>query len=259
MQIRFLKYLLLGLFISAAKEAYSAPEQQPRFSLSVDAYTNSQEELLSNAQQFLSQATDEFERILSLPSPKGASLRLVTREVFREVTRAPQHTGAMYKNGEIIVSISKQQTFDRRMFEQTIRHEYAHAFVASSSKGRCPPWLDEGLAQFFEGPEHPALSGALKDWIAKHPPMALSEISSNLLDADKFTAQAAYGHSLFALQTLINVYGAKAVGRYLNYLGNDSTPELAFEQAFGLTERAFEEKLSKQLLRWQSAHSGSLR
>lgn len=68
---------------------------------------------------------------------------------FRELTRAPEWVGGVY-DGKIRVPLGGLQRLDpgaRRL----LVHELTHAVIHSKTRGNCPRWLHEGLAQMAEG------------------------------------------------------------------------------------------------------------
>jgi len=71
-----------------------------------------------------------------------------TRE-FRDVTQAPEWVGGLY-DGKIRVPLGGLRRLDPRA-SAVLSHELTHAFVHSVTRGHCPQWLHEGLAQRAEG------------------------------------------------------------------------------------------------------------
>jgi hypothetical protein len=74
---------------------------------------------------------------------------LYPTQQFREVTQSPAWVGGLY-DGKIRVPLGGLHRLDPRA-EALLRHELTHAFVHAKSRGHCPRWLHEGLAQHFEG------------------------------------------------------------------------------------------------------------
>lgn len=70
---------------------------------------------------------------------------LYTKRDYREVTRSPGWSGGLY-DGKIRLPIGGivEITSDLR---GTLRHEYTHAVIREITKGNCPVWLNEGIAE----------------------------------------------------------------------------------------------------------------
>lgn len=68
---------------------------------------------------------------------------------FRDVTQLPEWVGGVY-DGKIRVPLGGLSRLDP-VAEGVLRHELTHAFVHAKSRGQCPRWLHEGLAQRLAG------------------------------------------------------------------------------------------------------------
>jgi tetratricopeptide (TPR) repeat protein len=81
---------------------------------------------------------------------------------FRQVTQSPEWVGGVY-DGKIRVPLGGLNRLDPAA-EGVLVHELTHAVVHSKTRGNCPRWLHEGLAQISEGKQ----SGrAETQWIAE--------------------------------------------------------------------------------------------
>ncbi|MCP3980380.1 MAG: hypothetical protein GY716_13845 [bacterium] len=83
-------------------------------------------------------------------SPKQPiTVLLYPSREFREVTQSPDWVGGLY-DGKIRVPLGGLRRLDPRA-ERVLTHELTHAVVHSKTRGSCPRWLHEGLAQRAEG------------------------------------------------------------------------------------------------------------
>ncbi|RMG43095.1 MAG: hypothetical protein D6719_04475 [Candidatus Dadabacteria bacterium] len=185
-----------------------------------------------------------------IPALKN-SVRLMDEETFFLATGAPRWTNAMYYRGQILIPLSQQDYRSLDNVERSLRHEYTHAVINALSNGRCPGWLDEGLAQWAEGSENPALQPALYNWLRDHPPVPLKLLQGGFTRLDPRMVPAAYAQSLFAARTIINTYGLKHIRRYFDRLRNGEPKDVAFKKNFSLTESDFEKRLALSLAKWR--------
>jgi tetratricopeptide (TPR) repeat protein len=81
--------------------------------------------------------------------PQPITVQLYPKREFRDVTRAPEWVGGLY-DGKIRVPLGGLNRLDPRA-RGVLRHELAHAVIHSKTRGNCPRWLHEGLAQIAEG------------------------------------------------------------------------------------------------------------
>ncbi len=193
----------------------------------------------------------EYSAVFGKIPPFVATVRLMDREAFLIKTGAPAWTNAIYYRGEIMIPLSDSEKLDTLELVRAVRHEYLHAVVHSLSSGRCAGWLDEGLAQWVEGDENPALTMALSRWISSHPPVALSALQGGFTKLESQMVPAAYAQSLFSANQIVQTYGFKPIRLYFDALKADKPAKEAFRSSFGVSEEAFETSLVVSLAEWQ--------
>ena len=131
-----------------------------------------------------------------------------------------------------------------------MRHEYTHAILSALSGGNLPGWIDEGLAQWFEGEESPGLRAALRDWLKTNEPVQLTLLQGGFTKLKPEMVPAAYAQSLLATRLLADKYGFPSIRNYFLLLREGVDKPAAFETAFGIPADKFEAQLSKSLKRW---------
>jgi len=182
--------------------------------------------------------------------PFRSSIRLMDEQSFYELTGAPGWTNAMFFRGEIIIPLAKHQPVDLENIHRSVKHEYTHAVLSALSRGRIPGWIDEGLAQWIEGDENPALRATLKNYLQKNEPVPLHLLQGGFTKLESRMVPAAYAQSLLAMQAVVQTYGLTKITAYLQLLREDYDRALAFETAFDMTQEEFERHLRATLKTW---------
>lgn len=204
----------------------------------------------------LNRTHSEYTKLFDKIPPFSTSIRLMDEEAFYELTGAPGWTNAMFFRGEIIIPLSETKPIDIDNLDRSVRHEFTHAILSSMSGGQIPGWIDEGIAQWSEGHEHPALRQALKSWLKDHEPVPLDRLQGGFTKLEPAMVPAAYAQSLLASKAMIKAFGFSRIGNYLRLLRKGVERPVAFESAFGLSNQEFEEKLGESLKTWASLPDG---
>jgi hypothetical protein len=193
---------------------------------------------------------DQFTRLFADIPAFSTSIRLMDEEEFFELTGAPKWTNAMFFRGQIILPLARGKAVDIENLNRSVRHEYTHAILSALSAGNLPGWLDEGLAQWFEGEESPGLRQALREWLKTHEPVPLSLLQGGFTKLKPEMVPAAYAQSLLATRLVAEKYGFPALGAYFMLLRDGVEKEVAFETAFNITLSDFESHMGRALKRW---------
>src|SRR6266850_273920 len=85
---------------------------------------------------------------------------LYTEKQFRDITRAPEWSGGQY-DGRIRIPAAGA-SLKPELFERVLTHELTHAIVAGIVANGVPTWLNEGLAQTFDGTDPQAARRRMK-------------------------------------------------------------------------------------------------
>ncbi|MBI5599619.1 MAG: hypothetical protein HY890_07785 [Deltaproteobacteria bacterium] len=182
------------------------------------------------------------------PGDKITAL-LYSDERFRDVTRTPSWAGAIY-DGRIKIPAGGVAG-RTKLLEDVILHEYTHAVVHRLSMGMAPVWLNEGLAQYFEGKKGDDYRDVLKTAIFRG--VSLKAIEGSFMGLTPSEAGAAYALSLSATEYLIREFGIFSVKKVLQAIGEGNSIDRAMSSSIYLSYDQFEEGWVKSAKRAQSA------
>ncbi len=150
---------------------------------------------------------------------------LYNEKEFRELSGAPHWSSGLY-DGKIRLPAYRSGFTDTEI-KKVVRHELTHAFVGEISRGLCPVWLNEGLAEFeeskAEAPDMKVFQAAVRtntlfpfsDLFAK---ARLNEVK------DPLEVQLFYEESYQIVRYLIGRYGMFQIKKMLELFaqGKDS-------------------------------------
>jgi tetratricopeptide (TPR) repeat protein len=170
---------------------------------------------------------------------------LYSNQQFQEVTDAPGWSGALF-DGKIRIPIGgiEQETPGLR---RILYHEYTHAVVRTITP-RVPTWLNEGLAQYFEGREPGAQQTAMLKRLAqlgKLPPLA--HLEGSFMGLNSGQAAYAYLFSLSAVKYMADSYGMYRIKSILEELGKGASTSDAISSGIMRSYEEFERGWKRSL------------
>ncbi len=139
---------------------------------------------------------------------------------YQTYTITPHWSQGAY-DGKIRLKINEHISYNQ--LKELIFHEYAHVAIASITKGRCPTWLNEGIAQYF---------AEQKFNIYKNSPgINYKDFPNNWNDLDENTIKNLYQESYRLLATMIDKTDEYVIQSILNSLGKNLSLEKAIDDA----------------------------
>ncbi len=196
---------------------------------------------------------DNYANLLGEVPAFTTAVRLMDEDTFFAATGAPRWTNAMYYKSQIIIPLAANTQIDMDGLTRAIKHEYTHAIIHALSGGRCPGWLDEGLAQWAEGSENPALRPALKIWVRERGAVPLALLQGGFTRLEQKMVPAAYAQSLYAAYVVLDSFGFSTLRNFFDGLRDGRTKSEAFERSFGVSEISFETQLQASLKKWSAS------
>ena len=191
-------------------------------------YTGSAAPLLAG--EILHALEIHFEQISALldytpPDPIGVIL--YTDQQFQDITRAPAWAGAI-NDGRIRVPIRGLDSVTDELSRQ-LRHELTHSFLQQKTRGRCPVWVQEGVAQWMEGRRVEGEAQALLAAYDHQTAIPLRTLEISWMQLSGTGAAFAYGWSLGAVEAILDKGGMNDLTRLLDAFAGGSSPETALQ------------------------------
>ena len=206
-----------------------------------------------NYLKHLNDAAVEVERFFNYTPKERVTLVIVPKSKFLHVLNAPAWAAGHYNNYRREIRLpfeddSKAQISDIEKLKNILRHEYAHAIINELSGGKCPNWLNEGLAQLAEGEgSYPHNEAFLKKWLKNNPPLSMAELTHSPNNLSSNAVNTYYAQSLFLTKQLINKYGKYKVMSYLKGLKDADPQKDTFNSIFQKTPDKFNAETLKTL------------
>ncbi len=188
--------------------------------------------------RILEDAYSDVGRQLSFYPDQEIAVILYSGQQFQEVTDAPGWSSGIF-DGKIrlpIGGVERETPGLRRL----LYHEYTHAVVRAITP-RVPVWLNEGLAQHFEGRQVDARSREFLRGLARSGKMpSLRSLEGSFLGLSGDQANAAYLISLSAVKYLGDQFGMYRVRMVLDELAAGADVPRAVNNAILISYDDFE-------------------
>ena len=164
----------------------------------------------------------------------NTSVILYSDQQFRDITHLASWAGAAF-DGRIRIPVANYQN-DRQMLKNVLTHEFTHAAIYDLTGGRCPAWLNEGLAMLLEDIKP-------KEQIY----IPLKDLQKPFTGLESDQALLAYKASLSATYYLTSQYDWAFVRLLFSKMQQGSDFGPAFKEAYGLSVADFEQRWKESL------------
>lgn len=157
---------------------------------------------------------------------------LYAQEDFQKLRQTPDWVSGIY-DGKIRLPI-KNNGFSITELKKIIWHEYTHAVVFDLTDGRCPTWLNEGLAKYEElKQEKPDLT-ILKKAINENYCVPINKLESSFsLKNDPEKLNIAYLEAYSFIDFILNRWSFYLIKDILSHLKQGKSLEEAFYEETG--------------------------
>lgn len=170
---------------------------------------------------------------------------LYTGQAFFDVTQAPSWTTAI-NDGRLRIPVSGLNNITSDL-ARVLKHELAHSFINYLSKGRCPQWLHEGIAQVVEPRTLSGSGRRLAQAYLAQRNIPFNMLESGFLNLSSLEAALAYDESLAAAEYINDTYGFSDIRRILERIGEGSSAEAALRSTIHSDYGQLETDLGKFL------------
>jgi tetratricopeptide (TPR) repeat protein len=158
---------------------------------------------------------------------------LYTAQSFRNVSRAPGWAGAL-NDGRIRMPVQGLSSMTPEL-SATLKHELTHSFVFQKTRGQCPVWLNEGVAQYLEGARSEEYAADLIQLNEKKMGVSLATLEGSWMGLSGSSAMYAYAWSLAAVEYLVRSRGMGDIARLLDRLATEPSADAALRSILRIT------------------------
>jgi hypothetical protein len=168
---------------------------------------------------------DDLVRDLGV-APRGSiAVILYTDQAFFDVTQSPSWAGAV-NDGKLRIPVNGMSSVTPEL-SRVLKHELAHSFINQLSGGRCPQWLNEGIAQAVEPKSLSSRGRRLAELFKAQQEIPFNTLEGSFMRFSPMEAVLAYDESLAAVQFIVDTYGMSDLQRVLQRLGEGNSTEAA--------------------------------
>ena len=187
---------------------------------------------------------DDLVRELGIIPRNSILVVLYTEQSFFDVTQAPSWSGAVF-DGKLRIPVSGLTSVTPEL-ARVLKHELTHSFISQLANGRCPQWLNEGIAQALE-PKQLSHGKLLAELFRTQREIPLNALEGSFMAFSSVQATVAYEESLAAVQYISDTYGMGDLQRVLERLGQGSSTEAALRATIHSDYGQLEAEIGKYL------------
>ena len=162
---------------------------------------------------------------LNFTPAESIGVILYTEETFADITRAPGWVGAL-NDGRIRMPVQGLTSVPVEV-SRVLKHELTHSFVQQKTRGRCPVWLQEGLAQWMEGQRSGESAEVLVAAYERRAGLPLAALEGTWMNLPDQGVSYAYAWSLAVVEYVVATYGTGDIVRVLDRLPAEPSTEAA--------------------------------
>jgi tetratricopeptide (TPR) repeat protein len=188
---------------------------------------------------------DDLVRQLGISPRSSIPVVLYTDQAFFDVTQSPAWVSAV-NDGKLRIPIDGVTSVTPEL-ARVLKHELAHSFINQLAGGRCPQWLNEGVAQILEPRALTSNGRRLAQLFHSRQEIPFNTLERGFMQFSPLEARLAYDESLAATEYIRNTYGMGDLQRILERLGQGSSTEAALRATIRSDYRQLQEEVGKYL------------
>ena len=234
---RTLQELLVKAKRELSVDAGMGKGQSSRFILSSDAGIKS--DVADRVLSVLEDAYNQVGRDFGAYPESRVPIILYTGKDYREITGSPGWSGGQY-DGKIRLPVGGMSELTPQI-RSVLFHEYTHVVVRELTKGNCPVWLNEGLAEIEGRREYNPPLTALQQSAATGALLPFNTLAGSFATLQGKNVNLAYQQSYSLVSYMVSAYGWHTTKALLTALGEGLSFEAAATQAYRDVGRTFAE------------------
>ncbi len=192
----------------------------------------------------------QISALLDYTPPEPIGVILYTDQQFQDITRAPAWAGAI-NDGRIRIPVQGLNSVTDEL-SRALRHELTHSFLQQKTRGHCPAWIQEGVAQWVEGRRVGAGARVLLNAYDQQTSIPLRDLEVSWMSLSGTGASIAYGWSLAVIETILSTGNISDLSLLLDSLANGSSAEAAVQSVLHKTYAELEQQTADYLRRTYS-------
>ena len=193
----------------------------------------------------LEQQFADLSRQLGYEPGENIIVILYTQKEFTDITEAPSWAGAL-NDGKLRIPMGGINGMNSEL-QRVLKHELTHSFVNSLAAGRCPTWLNEGLAQAMEPRSSSQYAPQLAQLFQQKKEIPLGILEHSFTRFSALQAEVAYAESLSAVDYLRDRYGLGEIVRMMRNIGSGEPVEEALKRSTGQDYDGFQQRIGEYL------------
>jgi tetratricopeptide (TPR) repeat protein len=147
------------------------------------------------------------------------------RDDYKTVTNSPDWSGGVY-DGTIRLPFGALSEISAGL-RSVLFHEYAHVVVYDLTKGNCPIWFNEGIAEMFGRKQLSDSMAAHLQNTGKGAAVDIRKLEGSFTGLSTAEANSAYQQSYSLVNYVVNAYGWHRVKELLVNLGKGMSMDAA--------------------------------
>lgn len=184
---------------------------------------------------------------LNFTPAESIGVILYTEEAFADITRAPGWVGAL-NDGRIRMPVQGLTSVPGEV-SRVLKHELTHSFIQQKTRGRCPVWLQEGIAQWMEGQRSGESAGALVAAYERRAGLPLAVLEGTWMNLPDQAVSYAYAWSLAVVEYIVATYGTGDIVRLLDHVSAEPSTEAAAVSVLRMDYAELERETTRYLRR----------